>query len=37
MELSEKVANLSEMSIPLILEFGTGSMLRAEKVKRRVC
>lgn len=39
--LSGKVANLSEMSIALILQFGSGSMLSTEeeekKVGRRVC
>lgn len=35
--LSGKVANLSEMSIASILQFGSGSMLGAEKVGRGVC
>lgn len=33
---SGKVANLSEMSIAWILEFGSGSLLSAEKVGRCV-
>lgn len=37
MHLSGKVANLSEMSIASILQFGSGSMLRAENVGRGVC